>query len=66
MAVFVVADDCERQRGGGSLTVARLAHSTSPTGEANHAVLADCVWGSGGLPTLAQIRVQYQRGMGSY
>lgn len=52
--------------GGGSLTVARLAHSTSPTGEANHAVLADCVWGSGGLPTQAQIRTQYRRGMGSY
>lgn len=52
--------------GGGSLTVARLAHSASPTGEANHAVLGDCVWGSGGLPTLAQIRTQYRRGMGSY
>lgn len=64
--IAATASGLTNPSGGGSLTVARLAHSASPTGEANHAVLGDCVWGSGGLPTLAQIRTQYRRGMGSY
>lgn len=64
--IAATASGLTNPSGGGSLTVARLAHSASPTGEANHAVIGDCVWGSGGLPTLAQIRTQYRRGMGSY
>lgn len=64
--IAATASGLTNPSGGGSLTVARLAHSASPTGAANHAVLGDCVWGSGGLPSAAQIRTQYRRGMGSY